>query len=269
MLQRFLARVFADPTGPWILKGGTGLLVRLPGARYSEDIDLVHPTVTLPAAIDELHALCGPVDLDPLTYRIGDATRMTGAALGARLNLTAYLGTTRVDRFRLDLTVEPHLVAAVEHYHPRLVIDIDIADTTPPPPITLYPLPDQMADKVGAMGEHHRNGSASTRYRDLVDLVLIVTQCAIDAASTRQALITQHDRRNLTLPGSLVSPADHWVDGYHHIARSNRVEPTRLYDALAVVGACLDPLLQNTIRTGTWNPTTHTRDPTARASSPR
>ncbi|WP_420811603.1 nucleotidyl transferase AbiEii/AbiGii toxin family protein [Nocardia mangyaensis] len=38
-----LARVFVDPFGPWILKGGTSLLVRIPGARHSQDLDLLHP----------------------------------------------------------------------------------------------------------------------------------------------------------------------------------------------------------------------------------
>jgi len=33
LLQRYLARVFHDPESPWVLKGGTGLLVRLPGAQ--------------------------------------------------------------------------------------------------------------------------------------------------------------------------------------------------------------------------------------------
>ncbi len=40
LLQRFLARVFDMPDGPWVLKGGAGLLVRLPGARHSQAVDL-------------------------------------------------------------------------------------------------------------------------------------------------------------------------------------------------------------------------------------
>ncbi|KXX62428.1 hypothetical protein AZG88_29450 [Rhodococcus sp. LB1] len=41
VIARFLTRVFdADPDG-WILKGGIGMMVRLPQARYSKDIDLL------------------------------------------------------------------------------------------------------------------------------------------------------------------------------------------------------------------------------------
>lgn len=35
LFQRFLARLFASTDNPWVLKGGTGLLVRLPGATSS------------------------------------------------------------------------------------------------------------------------------------------------------------------------------------------------------------------------------------------
>ena len=43
VFQRFLGRVFAKPGSRWVLKGGTGLLVRIREARYSKDIDLVVP----------------------------------------------------------------------------------------------------------------------------------------------------------------------------------------------------------------------------------
>jgi Nucleotidyl transferase AbiEii toxin, Type IV TA system len=41
LYQRFLARVF-EKDSLWVLKGGIGLLTRLPGARHSRDIDLMH-----------------------------------------------------------------------------------------------------------------------------------------------------------------------------------------------------------------------------------
>ena len=57
MLQCFLSRVFAAADSPSVLKGGTGLLIRLPGARYSQDLDLLHPSENLEAAIEELKEL--------------------------------------------------------------------------------------------------------------------------------------------------------------------------------------------------------------------
>jgi predicted nucleotidyltransferase component of viral defense system len=43
VLQRFLARIFTEPDAPWILKGGTAMLARLPDARHSRDVDLYRP----------------------------------------------------------------------------------------------------------------------------------------------------------------------------------------------------------------------------------
>ncbi|WP_330257044.1 hypothetical protein OG874_22245 [Nocardia sp. NBC_00565] len=53
-MQRFLARVFDDPAAPWIVTGGGGLLVRLPGARSSQDLDLIRTDTEITDAIDEL-----------------------------------------------------------------------------------------------------------------------------------------------------------------------------------------------------------------------
>ncbi|MDR1077242.1 MAG: hypothetical protein LBL55_00975 [Propionibacteriaceae bacterium] len=39
--DRFLCRVFAGDThGVWVLKGGTGMLARVPNTRRTQDIDL-------------------------------------------------------------------------------------------------------------------------------------------------------------------------------------------------------------------------------------
>ena len=54
LLQRFLARVFAHNSTEWVLKGGTALLIRIPDARYSRDIDLLNTHATVDEAIDDL-----------------------------------------------------------------------------------------------------------------------------------------------------------------------------------------------------------------------
>jgi len=73
------------------------------------------------------------------------------------------------------------LIAGLERH--QLEPMVEIADVAALPEVTLYPLPDQIADKVAAMVERHGpQGRASTRYRDLVDLVLIVRSCEVDAA---------------------------------------------------------------------------------------
>lgn len=133
---------------------------------------------------------------------------MRGGVLGARVPITGWMGAVEFGRFPLDLSTELHPVGVAEQHTPNPVVVID--DVAPLPPMTVYPLCDQVADKVCAMNAHYSGGAVSTRYRDLVDLVLIVTQCALDAALTASALAVESHRRTLVLPTALTAPAPSW-----------------------------------------------------------
>ena len=83
VLQRFLSRVFAAADSQWVLKGGTGLLIRMPGARYSQDLDLLHPSENLEAAIEELKELSrGPGGDSFLVCRGGSGEDVWGSGRG-------------------------------------------------------------------------------------------------------------------------------------------------------------------------------------------
>ena len=153
VLQRFLGRVFANADSPWILKGAAGLLIRLPGARHSRDLDLLHPSKHLDEAIKELAELAGRPGGDPFSFVLGTAVRMEGRVAGAQIKVDAYLGTTRFARFPIDLSTVLHLIARVARRQPRPVVEVPGVDALPE--FTLYPLPDQVADKVCAMYEKH------------------------------------------------------------------------------------------------------------------
>jgi Nucleotidyl transferase AbiEii toxin, Type IV TA system len=158
VLQRFLARVFAAADSPWVLKGGTGLLIRLPGARYSQDLDLLHPSEDLETAIEELKELSRGPGGDPFSFVVGDPVKMSGGVAGVKVKVETYLGTSLYCPFPIDLSTELPFVAEVEHRRPRPVLEVPGAN--PLPEFTLYPLPDQVADKVCAMlmaSWFHRN----------------------------------------------------------------------------------------------------------------
>ena len=64
-----------------------------------------------------------------------------------------------------------------------------------------YQLVDHIADKVAAMYELHGEARVpSTRYRDLVDLVAIVTGASVGAAEPATAITSAFERRGLFLP---------------------------------------------------------------------
>lgn len=121
---------------------------------------------------------------------------------------------------------------------------VQIDDVEPPPPMRLYPLVDQVADKVAAMYETHNN-RPSGRFRDLVDLVIILTAEDFDTDLLVRALGAQEQRRQMRLPAEVTRPGPAWDSGYAvAAARTTVPEPLRaLTVALDRVGEELNPIL--------------------------
>lgn len=61
--NRFLSRIFSEgEDSEWVLKGGTGILARIPSTRSTQDIDLYRQGFTLDQALSDLKRLAA-VDL--------------------------------------------------------------------------------------------------------------------------------------------------------------------------------------------------------------
>jgi hypothetical protein len=256
VFQRFLGRVFAEPHSRWVLKGGAGLLIRIQQARDSKDVDLVVPVSVfdLTEAVDALRATIAVDAGDQLTFVVDNVARSTEEHSIALLRVTCSTGARPFERFTIDVSSRTRLVAKVDRIRPRPVLDLIGAD--PLPRFALYPLPDQVADKLCAMySRYGAGGGPSTRYRDLVDLVLIVTTSQLDAALTTQAIAVEAARRGCALPDRVTSPGPEWKAGYSHAVRAVPLEADlrTLDGALVVVGTCLGPVLAASA-TGTWNP---------------
>lgn len=224
VLECYLARVFALPENRWILKGGTGLVVRIPGARYSRDLDLCH-TETEPdlhVALGELIAAGRACPRDPFVFDIVRRSELTGNAIGLQLTVTARLGATTYEVFPIDMTARLTFVGPIQTQHKPLPIRID--DVAEPPPMRLYPLLDQVADKVAAMYEMHGH-RPSGRFRDLVDLVIVTSHESLDCQQLAIALRAQEVARGITLPTTMRSPGPAWEAGHRRAARDADLEP--------------------------------------------
>lgn len=259
--QRFLARLWAseDHQPLWVLKGGVGLLARLPGARFSQDIDLVNLAADADAAVAEIREV-GRRDLgDYLRFEVKSAKTMSVDG-SLQLSIDVNLGATRWESLKVDISLERHYVAQLEQVTPSPVIDID--GLPPLPTYHLYPIADQVADKVSAMYELHGGaGYPSSRFRDLVDLVLVIGARPLEAAILGAALEArkQNARSPIELPSTMREPGPGWADGYMAIAIGS-FQDKRMHSldwALAYVGDCLNPILDRTIDHGTWNPAEH------------
>lgn len=256
-LQRFLARIFSQPEGRWLLKGGASLLVRLPDARYSQDIDLLHSAAGLKEAVEDLRAAADLSELDPLRFAIRDEpTAMTGGIDGAKLKVDVYYDALKLFTFPIDLATELVAVGDVDYQYPTPIVVME--DLAAMPEFALYPLPAQIADKVCAMyGKYGSNGGPSSRYHDLVDLVLIISAWRFAADVLGRGLSQASERRGLDLPPAMSAPSSGWTAGYEAIARTVSGLPDSaltLDSALVVAGRCLDPILSNRVVLGFWNP---------------
>jgi hypothetical protein len=95
----------------------------------------------------------------------------------------------------------------------------------------------------------------STRYKDLVDLVAIVTEASVTADPQMKALRSEAERRGITLPSSFTVPDwELWDRGYAAEAARSLLPIARTLDeALAVIGPFVDPLLGG-VAVGRWEP---------------
>lgn len=104
-----------------------------------------------------------------------------------------------------------------------------------------YPLPDQLADKVVATFQRYGPQQLpSTRYKDLVDLVGIVSGASLDAEAALRALTSEAKRRRVQLPPAFDVPdRGVWEPGYSAEARRTAFPVAATLDeALAIVGPC-------------------------------
>lgn len=175
--DRLLERLYvADDS--WVIKGATALLARRIGVRSTRDIDLFRDGDRESAERDLRDHARHDIG-DWFRFELAAGQPMLERARGLRIPVTAYIGTQWAE-FHIDL-LGPDVRMTGE------------ADGVPPlVPLAMpgleqhgyraYPLVDHIADKVAAIYQRHGElRRPSTRYRDLVDLVAIVSTADIPA----------------------------------------------------------------------------------------
>jgi hypothetical protein len=249
--DRLLARLFRDSVTGWVLKGGISMIARLPVARHSADIDLA---AALDSPHDALAALriAAAIDLgDFFTFDFDQPRSMVQGVDGIRVAAQARLGPRLFERFGVDLVTATVVTGTVEQADP--IVDLDIPGLVRPT-YRLYPLADTLADKF--MGIIERHGQRpSTRFRDLVDIVLIARSQPVDVSALSVALVSECCRRELALPDQFDVPdRPLWEVGYRTAARDvPGVAEQTLVAAIGTAQRLFDPVLDGSAR-GHWDP---------------
>lgn len=250
--DRLLVRLYMT-NDDWILKGATALLARGIGVRGTLDIDL-YRRVAAETAAQELRVAAALELRDWFEFEVGAARVASDGGSGLRLPVKALVGGTVWSAFHVDLPGAELAMTGTPDEAPPLaqVAMPDIEQHG----YTVYPLVDHVADKVAATFDRYGTSrAASTRYKDLIDLVVLATEAAVDAGSQSAALASEASRRGLQLPAAFDVPdRTLWEPGYRAEAKRSLLDVAlRLDDALATVKPFLDPILNGTAL-GVWRP---------------
>ncbi|WP_157930399.1 nucleotidyl transferase AbiEii/AbiGii toxin family protein [Glycomyces xiaoerkulensis] len=255
--DRFLCRVFSEgDRSEWVLKGGTGMLARIPNARVTLDIDLCRSGFSLDQALEDLKRLAA-IDLGDhfrFVYRdhnpiaAGESQPYTD---GYRVIFETYIGVKKSTPIRVDLVTGVRLTGAVTIAPPSnrvMVRDLIEHD------YRLYPIADQIADKVCATMATYR-GDPSSREKDLIDLVVIAKTQAPDAVELRDAIELERRRRRLD-PFDRFGVPENWGPVYAKLAKGipHCAAQKDLPQAMELMHAFLDPVITGTVD-GRWNQT--------------
>ena len=250
--DRLLERLYLTDDG-WIVKGAVALLARNLGVRASVDIDVYRAKSVDTAEADLREAAARDIG-DWFRFEIGPRGTIGEGITGVRLPVTASVGQTVWAQFRADL-VGSELNMVGEPDHVAALADVEMPDV-PQQGYRAYPLVDHLADKVAATVQRYGTSQRpSTRFRDLVDLVVIVQGASVDAQQQIRALRSEAERRGIALPQTFDVPDRAlWGSGYGNEARRSLLANAHSLDeALAVVRPFIDPLLNGTAK-GKWDP---------------
>ncbi|MHC4844954.1 MAG: nucleotidyl transferase AbiEii/AbiGii toxin family protein [Planctomycetota bacterium] len=236
LIERLLARLFAEPDPPWRLKGGYAMELRLrTRARATKDLDLACSTLDATpdaaggiAAIREHLQVAADRDLgDFLIYRIGEAGKLIEAAPGggARFGVVVALAGREYGRFHVDVGVGP-----LHSGHAEQLTGDDLLDFAGIEPAVALAVPRevQFAEKVMAYTRPWGD-RVNTRTKDLIDLLLLIDLGLNDRAALHEALSdTIAARPGRTLPSALPAPPADWRETFQAMAEEVGLQDTDL-----------------------------------------
>jgi hypothetical protein len=238
VIERLLARLFALPHPPWLLKGGYAMELRYrPRARTTRDIDLscltssdAEQSVRLQAIREQLQTAAA-IDLgDHLTFLIeAPTTELEGAPEGgARFPSEAFLAGKTYGRFHIDLGFGDEMGS-----QPETLVGDDLLSfaSIPPGQILAIPKAQQFAEKLHAY-TFPWTDRTNTRAKDLVDLVLLIETAGVTPTETAGAIRATFQRRHThEIPTLLRDPPPVWANEFASLAQEAELKASVLATA--------------------------------------
>lgn len=239
--DRLLARLFAEQSSPWIVKGGYSLEVRYGmKARTTKDVDLTlpesgpraeRPEKMIQNLWDDLQEAAAQNIGDHFAVNIGAPQQEFDAPPGggARFPVEVLLDGRVFAKFRLDVGVGDVILDKAEWANGEDYLSFA---SIPPARFRIMPLTQQFAEKVHAY-TLPRRGGLNSRVKDLADLTLILDQGIPDSQSVKSAIeATFHYRATHQIPDSLPAAPPTWVSSYTAMARELELTQTTIESAV-------------------------------------
>lgn len=254
--NRFLSRIFSEGSdSEWVLKGGAGMLARIPSTRSTRDIDLYRQGFAIEQALADLKRLA-TIDLgdhfrfEYANYKPTIGTNTQPYTDGYRVTFNIFIGVMPRGPLRIDLAVGAGITDQVTTTIPATALDLPRLASSP---YRLYPVVDQIADKVCAtMGRYE--GRVSSREKDLVDLVVLAVTHDIDGDALWLAVEAERRRRQMEpFNEFLVPPA--WGSGYAKLSKSvpHCVDYRTVRVAAELVSRLINPALDGQASGKRWS----------------
>jgi hypothetical protein len=254
LYDRFLARVFAGPDAPFVLKGGTRMLAFIPTARATVDIDLETSRYNISAAVSALEQLVGQDIGDRLRFTLRKQVKRETSKdqPGVSMVTLTFEAAGTGQQVKIDLAVHDRAGAATIRAVPAF--RVTLGREVPSPEYVMIATEEQIADKVAAMMEQNHGGDGrSSRAKDLVDLALIAQHLSCDAARLRSAINLQIEERRLA-PFTRVDASPAIQAGYATVAKKAATLILTWEEAEGLTNQLIEPIMDGTVSEGTWAP---------------
>jgi hypothetical protein len=224
VMERLLARLFAEPNPPWLLKGGYAMELRYrPHARTTRDLDLtaLGSKPDLASRLSELRQqLQDAADTDAgdyLVFRIGiPKGELPGPPLGgSRFPVVALLAGKEYARFHVDAGFGDPVIG-----EPEALVGEDFFAFAGLPPARAGAIPkaQQFAEKIHAY-TYPWTDRENTRVKDLVDLVILIERGDLDPERVwAAAQATFSTRATHPAPTALPDAPSAWTNGFASLA---------------------------------------------------
>ncbi len=249
--ELFLRRLVIAAPDRWVLKGALALDFRVSApTRSTKDVDIGRDDDEEAAVEDLLAAQELSLD-DHFSYVVmrSESFDDSDAFSALRFNVKAELAGRTFDSFVLDVAFVDPLPSRPEIVRTTSFLSFaDIEQVS----IPAVPIHDHLAEKVHAYTRKYAGGRASTRPKDLIDILLIQGAEPLSASELRNALVRTFTARGThALPDRLPAPPPRWAAPYGQLAAEVGLDPA-LAVGYEVAAGLLDPVLDG-LAQGVWN----------------